>query len=261
MKVNSLVSGLAAIAVACAAQAAAGVDGGQEARLAAQGGMVVQWPRDAGVFMFVNAQRRVAQDALSVCVGRLRDEFGIDMRVSQGRAPDVRAAGGEKARLGAKGAIWVVDEPALPVILAAAEDGWGMLNVAPLLDGVPSGEVAGIRVTRELNRLFGLLNGCCSTMMIPQCVMRPVHTVAGLDTLMTSSFSPESYTKISTFMKEAGYLTARRNTYYGACLEGWAPAPTNDIQRTVWERVRADRERGPSNPIKIEPPKKAKGEK
>ena len=259
MKVDSLLSSLAAIAVACAAQAAASdMDGGQEARLAAQGGIVVQWPKDAGVFMFVNAQRRVTQDALSVSVGRLRDEFGIDMHISQGKVPDVRAAGGERAKLGAKGVIWVVDDPALPVTLAAAEDGWGMLNVAPMLDGAPSGEVAGIRVTRELNRLFGLRNGCCSTMMIPQCVMRPVHSVAGLDTLMTSSFSPESYTKISTFMKEAGYLTARRNTYYGACREGWAPAPTNDVQKAIWERVQAEKERGPTNPIKIEPPKKAK---
>ena len=75
---------------------------------------------------------------------------------------------------------------------------------------------------------------------------------------MTSSFSPESYTKISTFMKDVGYLTARRDTYYGACREGWAPAPTNDVQKAIFDQVKADKERGPTNPITIPPPGKVK---
>ena len=257
MKIDVLLSGVIAVAAACVGQAAGGGTAYvQDARMAAQGGIVVQWPKDAGTFLFVDAQGRVAQDALAAVARRLRDEFGVDVRLVQGKMPDVRSAGEEKARLGAKGAIWVVDDPAFPMTLAAEDEGWGMLNVAPLLSGAPSDKVAGLRVLRGLNRLFGLLNGCCSTMMIPQCVMRPVHSVAGLDSLLTSSFSPESYTKISTFMKEAGYLTARRDTYYGACLEGWAPAPTNDVQKAIWERVLAEKERGPTNPITIPPPKK-----
>lgn len=257
MKINAVLSAVAAVAAMCEVHAAgkAAADG-QGERLAALGGIVVQWPANAGRFMVVNAQERVSQDVLAASTKRLRDEFGIDVRLSQGKAPDVRTVRAEMKELGAKGAIWAVDAPDLPVVLAAAEDGWGILNVKPLLEGASSDEVANVRVARELNRLFGLLNGCCSTMMIPQCVMRPVHSVAGLDALLTSSFSPESYTKISTFMKEAGYLTARRDTYYGACQEGWAPAPTNDVQKAIWEKVKSDKERGPTNPITIPPPKR-----
>lgn len=32
----------------------------------------------------------------------------------------------------------------------------------------------------------------------------------------------------------------RRTTYLQAVKEGWAPAPTNDIQRAVWDKVKAD---------------------
>ena len=39
-------------------------------------------------------------------------------------------------------------------------------------------------------------------------------------------------------------------------MEGWAPAPTNDIQKAIFERVKADKERGPSKPLTIAPPAK-----
>lgn len=248
----------AALVVSYSAVAAAdGAQAEQGQSVASQGGLVVLWPQNAGRFMFVNAQRRVPSAALSTTARRLCDEFNVDVRLAEGSAPDVRTARGEMAKLGAKGAIWVVDDPALPMVLAAAEDGWGILNVAPLLDGAPSDKAAGVRVARVANRLFGMLNGCFGTMMIPQCVMRPVHSVAEIDALFTSDFSPEAYTKIASFMKEAGYLNARRNTYLGACREGWAPAPTNAVQRALWEQAQADKERGPANAIKIPPPKKA----
>ena len=231
---------------------------GSEARREDDGGMVVLWPKDAGRFVFVNAQGRVPAGDLSAPVAHLGVEFNIDARLVAGRAPDLRAASEELGRLGAKGAVWVVDDPKLPLVLAAAEDGWGVLNVAPLLADGPSAEKSRVRVAREVNRLFGMLHGCYSTMMIPQCVMRPVHSPAGLDSLVSTGFSPESYTKIARFLDDAGYLHARRNTYAGACREGWAPSPTNGVQRAIWERVQADKERGPSNPIRILPPSQKK---
>ena len=45
-------------------------------------------------------------------------------------------------------------------------------------------------------------------------------------------------------------------TYKKACIEGWAPAPTNDAQRVFYEQAKADKERGPTNPIEIPMPKK-----
>jgi len=41
--------------------------------------------------------------------------------------------------------------------------------------------------------------------------------------------------------------------YLKACQEGWAPVPTNDYQKAVWERVRSEKERGPANGLRIEP--------
>ena len=37
-------------------------------------------------------------------------------------------------------------------------------------------------------------------------------------------------------------------TYKRACREGWAPTPTNDVQRAIWEKVHAI----PDKPLTIE---------
>ena len=42
-------------------------------------------------------------------------------------------------------------------------------------------------------------------------------------------------------------------TYRRACVEGWAPRPTNDVQRAIWRSVAAERVKGPANPIRILP--------
>jgi hypothetical protein len=59
-----------------------------------------------------------------------------------------------------------------------------------------------------------------------------------------------------TYLKSLGVTPAEMTTYRKACREGWAPAPTNDIQKAIWEQVKADKERGPTNPLKISMPKR-----
>ena len=68
--------------------------------------------------------------------------------------------------------------------------------------------------------------------------------------------SPGLDDRIIKHLKGIGVKPARRTTYKRACQEGWAPAPTNAYQKAIWEQVKADKERGPTNPITIPPPKK-----
>jgi hypothetical protein len=52
-------------------------------------------------------------------------------------------------------------------------------------------------------------------------------------------------------MKPLGVLPAQRATDMKACQEGWAPAPTNDVQKAIWEKVKAEKSEKPSKPIKV----------
>ena len=52
-----------------------------------------------------------------------------------------------------------------------------------------------------------------------------------------------------------GVTPARKGIYEAACQQGWAPAPTNDIQKAIWDKVHAV----PATPMKIEfDPKKGR---
>ena len=86
--------------------------------------------------------------------------------------------------------------------------------------------------------------------------MRNIFSLKDLDADPSVCPSPVVYDKIQQTCRKLGITRPRRISYRRACLEGIAPAPTDDIQRAIWERIKADKERGPTTPITIPPPKK-----
>ena len=63
------------------------------------------------------------------------------------------------------------------------------------------------------------------------------------------------FDKIDASAKKRGLRPEILANYYEACEQGWAPAPTNDIQKAILDKVHAI----PANPIKIKfDPKKGR---
>lgn len=216
------------------------------------GGDLEIWPDDHGTFLFVNTQSALEDAAFQKVVKRLAEDFNIDVRLVPGEAPELRAVPTRLAELKAKGAIWIVNDPMLPIVLAACENGWAFLNVAPILADAPANDKIEGRVTRIANRLFAYIHGACDSTLMPQCVMKNAHGMDGIDALICKDYSPEAFSKVSGFLAGAGYRQARRGTYYDACEEGWAPPPTNDVQKAIWDKVH----QMPTKPIKIVPESK-----
>ena len=237
---------------------AAGTVLAARAEISQDGGQLCIWPENPGKFLFVDAQDQVPATAIETPALQIVADFNFNGKVVKGKAPDLRGVAGELKTLDANGAIWVVNDPKLPVVLSAVEDGWGVLNVAPLVADNPDEKKRDERVTKEINRLFGFLHGCYDASMMPGCVMKPAFGggVKTVDAVSCVQFSPESVNKITSFLRGAGYRPAKRGSYYDACEEGWAPAPTNDVQRAIWSQISSDKERGPSKPLTIAPPKK-----
>lgn len=235
---------MAAVCVACAAVAADEAD-----EWAEWGGRIEVWPRDPGVFAVIDAQKRIDGDGFGRICADLQRTFSIKVQYRKGTAPEVRGAKAELARLGLKGAIWIVDEKDYPVVLSADEDGWGYLNVAALLADHPSEDVLGGRLVKETIRLFGFLHGVSDSLTMPGCVFKHAHGLAGLDGLKCKDISPEAYSKINNYLGGAGYRQLLQSSYLEACEQGWAPAPTNAVQRQIWDKVHAL----PKAPIRIKP--------
>lgn len=201
------------------------------------GGEIVVWPKDPGKFLFVNAQKKIGDDVLAKPIAAIAGNFAIDVRKVNGETPDLRAVPAALKGLGAKGAIWIVDDPSLPISLVAVEDGWGLLNVARLLADSPDATKLAKRVSKFIHRTFANVNGIGDSTMMPACVMKQAVGVAGVDALVCATYSPEACSKISSFLMMSGYKRCNRGTYYDACEEGWAPAPTNAVQKKIWDKV------------------------
>lgn len=213
-----------------------------------EGGRLLLWPKDQGTFLFVNAQKSIDAAVFERPVRILAGQFNFDIRLVSGSAPDVRGVKDALAKLGAKGAIWIVDDPAYPLMLGACEDGWAFMNTSALVADKPDAKKLAKRVEKMINRTFANIHGIGDSQMMPQCVMKTAAGLANIDKLICSEYSPEPLMKITAYMTQAGYKHGRRGTYYDACEEGWAPAPTNAIQKAIWDKVH----QLPTAPLKIQ---------
>ena len=153
-------------------------------------------------------------------------------------------------------AILVVDKPGGETLLISPEGRWVELNVAPLAADNPSEEQLNKRVRREMWRALAYGMGVGNEQMLS--VLNIVTSVKDLDAIDVDEPTPDAFNKIIYSAAKRKMARVRYTSYRQACIEGWAAAPTNDAQRAVWEQVKADKERGPTNPITIKPPDQKK---
>ncbi len=210
-------------------------------------------PAYSGKFLyFMDSQGRIPASAVEWVAGQVRVALSLPTRVE-------RNAMGAQGALppDAGGMISVVDIDGEPSLLVAPDNGWARVNVAALAaDGV-SAEVLEARVKKELWRAFVILFGGGNSFNDFD-VMRPIRSPKDLDACKALVSSPEPFNAMLNGAKAAGITPVRRTTYLNAVRLGWAPAPTNQFQKAIWDRVKADRERGPTNPITIPPPSQKK---
>lgn len=221
------------------------------------GGKVRKPGSAQGKVVFLNAQRRVPAEALAGAFAE------IDATVHpMWEAVDVEGVNaanpkGDIARVGGRIGVAIVDDGAAPGLVVAPEDGWAVVNVAALAAGGAEGGTLAARVRKEVLRGFALAGGC-AFMSRGQVVLRGgVRGPRGLDAIAEEEYGVEALMTLERELPGYGVMPWREATYKQACREGWAPKPTNDVQRAIWDKVNADKERGPSNPILIKPePKK-----
>lgn len=146
---------------------------------------------------------------------------------------------GNNANLG----VFVISDAQLPLSLVALEEKWAMINVAKLGDGSADAKALGNRIQRELSRVLrALIMG--GTTVRGQAA---VTCFNDLDLITTDPIDGKQLYTIVHSLQSFGLTPPRVVPYRRACQEGWAPAPTNDIQKAIWEKIHA----APDKPIKI----------
>lgn len=132
-------------------------------------------------------------------------------------------------------------------VLAAPEQGWAELATGWLTADSPSAETRARRLYVELMRALGMSVGAGASMYQP-CIMARVRSLSDLDAIKMMIPGPEGINNIEEGAKTFGINKVRVFTYREACQQGWAPAPTNDVQKAIWDETR----QLPAKPLKIE---------
>lgn len=185
-----------------------------------------------------NKQAVLDGGKISAAVEAARKLAGLPLRLDDAKAP---------------AAIDLVADDSARTLTLYPEEFKATLNIKALAADNATEETLQSRVRLELARtaMFLLGSGFASY----GCITKPIGSLSELDSLAKETPSAEAVTHLNA-QRRLGVKLIRYTTYKQACEQGWAPAPTNDLQRAVWEKVKAERERGPTNPITIPPPKR-----
>ena len=219
------------------------------------GGIVRKAGSMKGRIAVVNAQGKVDAAELDKALEPLRKTLRMDIALVKGDAVDLATASDAFKKQQANMALFIVEDSSIPgTILVMPENAWGILNIAPLAVGADREKLCS-RVQKETVRAFAYVAGAANS-QFSGSVMGPVSGLGDLDGIDTCRLPPDMQARIFNYAEGFGVKPYIQTTYLNACREGWAPAPTNEFQRAIWEKVKADKERGPTNPITIQPPKK-----
>lgn len=215
------------------------VDAATRSNFLAKAGGFVMAPAKGPAVRIINAQSRVAADTINDVANSMRQTFRYSIVVAPGKASKGGAAWVEEAfkQKDTAAVMVIIDAADQPLLVVAPEARWAIMNVAALNTKGTAANILAERTTKQLWRAYGYLMGCANSNS-DQCVMKPVFKPEDLDGLNFSSLGLEPIVKIQQQSTAYGITPERMTTYRKACEEGWAPMPTNAIQKAVWEDVK-----------------------
>ena len=211
-----------------------------DAEIAAHGGIVTINPT-GNVIRVVNAQKTVSPEFFGPLIKDVQ-KIGINAPIEVSDATplagqDPMALANSSVRVPKTGAvIAVVEVKNFPTILVAPENAWAILNVWNLKVDKPAKPLLETRITKEFWRALAGGVGGMNSQMGP-CVMRPVARLADLDRIKAKRLGPDATMKVIQSLSTYGIDMIETLAYDDACELGIAPAPTNDVQKTIWAKT------------------------
>jgi hypothetical protein len=198
-----------------------------------------------GKIVFLNTQEEVRAKIFEDIASGYAKLTGLNIvyeKVSPGDPVALKDA--SKANL----AIVIVADEKSPALLAAMEDGWAVVNLRKLAVGFANDEAKAkfyeARCQKEVLRAFAAIGGGMRS-QYPNNVVG-INRIEDLD-LCNPVIPMDVQQAMMGKLAAMGVTPTLVAHYRQACKQGWAPAPTNDVQRAIWNKVHEL----PSDPIKI----------
>lgn len=220
----------------------------QEHFIERTGGYVRNTSGQKGRVLIANAQKNVQIDGLKQSVSRHADILKVAIEIEDIPKVDISTTKAFLKEKRANAVVYIVDSGSAP-LLVSPDECWASVSVAALGDAnVP------VRLQKEAMRALVFLCGGTAS-GYPNPMTFPVTDVRQLDLIESPDLPIDVIQRMQQYLERLGVTPYKQATYRTACKQGWAPPPTNDVQRAVWDEIHAI----PDKPITIEfDPKKDK---
>jgi hypothetical protein len=198
------------------------------------GGMIEQIPNGKSVLVVDARNDKTLELAPLVKMVQVMLHLPFELKSVESRAvSDTYAAAAAFKDEKHPAVMLVFDTEGTPPLSIYPENAVGCLNVHELAKG--DAMAVKQRLLREFWRLTGFtLGGYAQGGM--GGVMLPVFSVADLDEVRGSSLNPLQFNGILNAAIKLDLRSDKPVPYSAACKMGWAPPPTNDVQRAIYER-------------------------
>ncbi len=216
-----------------------------EANMRRHGGFLECADSFKGKFVIVDERTAADTEQLFKAVETVTKQQQYNFVVLAGNEKNEKYLKKKLTSLGANLGVFVVEDETTPSLLLAPEEGWAIVNVKPLVKGVEKSRLAPSRIQKEVLRAIGFLAGGMSSRFsssLAGAVVKP-DDLDKYELQLPVDVIGAFKDNLSAF----GVTSYQHTTYHKAVQEGWAPAPTNDVQKAIWDKVHAL----PTNPIKI----------
>ena len=211
------------------------------------GGFLERQSNGKGVHV-VNTQKRIAPEKFRKSIVLLAHETRVNFTFDPASKPvTVQTANSTMASLSALAAIFIVDDASLHVpMLVSPECHWAIVNAAALGEGSESPAFIEARMRKMIIRAFFYACGGATT-DYGSNLMATIKKVSDLDEYADDAIPQDIVGRAGNAMHKIGIEQNAYVPYLQACKEGWAPAPTNEMQKAAWDKVHSI----PEKPIKI----------
>ncbi len=206
---------------------------------------------------FANAQKTVPESEMTEVVNELSRILHANIELVKAENVTLKTAASTlKSIPDAAAAVFLVENPDCPnTILIAPESRYAFVNISALAADGAAPAYVNARTRKEMVRAFlSLCGGTDSN--YSNSLMGKIDKVSDLDKFTNYQPPMDVVGRSRKFLPEIGVDTRGMVVYGQAVKEGWAPAPTNDVQKAIWDRIHSEKERGPVNGLKIVPPNK-----
>lgn len=209
------------------------------------GGQVIRPGTYVKSIAIVNAQDLLQPGEVEAIAAFLDDESGFCVKAFRSDKTDPAALKNETQ---SELVLIVKNVPSEPKMLVAPDDRWAVINLANLVEDLPAERAKKKfftpRARKQIIKAFSLLCGGGSS-QFPSNIM---NTASPRELDMVKEQIPaDMLNNYDTYLRKLGFKPKELVPYEIACEEGWAPQPTNDQQRAIWQKVRMP----PTEPMKI----------